>query len=111
MNANRDSVKAYCRLAAMFVALSALAGAALAKPPREALITREVQDLYRAGTGAYYLRTIGCHEQVYGDRVVLRWNIGIKGGMMVFRNNKICVIDKVLREVDPDTMQPQVTPF
>ena len=91
----------------LLAALTAVSLSAVAAAPKEALITREAQDLYRAGVGQFYLRTLNCHEQIFGDRVVFRWTPGGRGGVMFFRgNDRSCIIQKVLREVDPDTMQP-----
>src|SRR5215510_8352320 len=78
---------------------------ATAAPPKEVLITREVQDLYRVSSGIFYIKTIGCSENVYGDRAGLRFNIGGKGGMLLFRNGRQCVIDKFLEEVDNARIQ------
>ena len=68
-------------LLAVLIAVSASAVAA----PKDALITREAQDLYRAGVGQFYLRTMNCHEQIFGDRVTFRWTPGARGGVMFFR--------------------------
>jgi hypothetical protein len=81
--------------------LGLCACAAGAAPPREVMITREVQDLYRVSAGTFYIKTIGCYENVYGDRAQVRLNISGKGGMLLFRNNKQCVIDKFLTELEP----------
>ena len=83
-----------------FAVLGFFACTALAAPPREVFVTREVQDLYRIGTGKFYLKTIGCHENVFSDRAQLRLNISNKGGMLLFRNGKQCVVDKFLEDVD-----------
>ena len=80
--------------------LGLCACAATAAPPKEIFVTREVQDLYRVGSGSYYLKTIGCHENVYSDRASLRFNISGKGGMLLFRNGRQCVIDKFFQEVE-----------
>ena len=88
--------------------LAVFASAATAAAPREAIITKEADNLYRAGiTNPYYLKTVNCSEQIFGDRVTFRWNLGTKGGVFITRtNNKMCFIEKVLREVDVKTMQP-----
>jgi hypothetical protein len=70
----------------IFAGLLALSTSASAQAPREAMVTRETQDLYRAGiTQVYYLKTQNCNEQIYGDRVTLRWNLCGKGGVMIRR--------------------------
>ncbi|MCC7485790.1 MAG: hypothetical protein IT529_12495 [Burkholderiales bacterium] len=83
-----------------------LCAAAHAAMPRDVIVTRESQDLYRAGSGSFYIKTTGCTEQIYSDRVTLKMNIGVKGGMMFTRAGRACVIDKLLREVNPATMLP-----
>ena len=95
--------KCFARRACAALALCACA--ASAAPPREVLITREVQDLYRVGSGRYYVKTIGCHENVFNDRANLRFNISGKGGMLLFRTGKQCVIDKFLTEVETSKVQ------
>ena len=94
------TMKTHC-IRLMLAALTLIAGASAAAPPKQVLVTREVQDLYRVASGTFYMKTIGCQEYVYGDRADLKLNIGSKGAMLVFRNNHICVVDKFLREIDP----------
>ena len=92
----------------LFVALSLIGSTAAAAPPKDVLVTRESQDLYRVASGEFYIKTIGCQEYVFEDRADLKLNIGSKGGMLVFRNHHICVIQKFLRETDPaDIRGPQ----
>lgn len=95
--------KSFARRA--LAALGFLACAAAAAPPREVFVTREVQDLYRVGTGTFYIKTIGCHENVFSDRAGLRFNISGKGGMLLFRSGKQCVIEKFLQEADPNKIK------
>ena len=90
----------------MVIALCVTASAAMAAPPKQVLVTREVQDLYRVASGTFYIKTTGCQEQVFGDRADLRMNIGSKGGMLLFRNGHVCVIQRFLREVDPNDLGP-----
>ena len=85
----------------MVAALGLCACIATAAPPRQLIVTREVQDLYRASTGVFYMKTIGCHEQVFGDRAELRFNISGRGGMLLFRNGRQCLVEKFLQEVEP----------
>ena len=80
--------------------LGLFACAALAAPPREVLVSREVQDLYRVSSGLFYIKTIGCYENVYNDRAGLRLNISGKGGMLFFRNGKQCVVEKFFVEIE-----------
>ncbi len=84
----------------VLAALALIAGPAAAAPPKQIFVTREVQDLYRAAAGTFYIKTIGCQEQIFGDRADLKLNIGSKGGMLIFRNGHVCVIQKFLREVE-----------
>jgi len=86
-------------------ALGFCACIATAAPPKQVLVTREVQDLYRVAAGAFYMKTIGCSEQVYGDRADLRINISGKGGMLLFRNGHQCVVEKFLEEVEPSKIK------
>src|ERR1043166_4952902 len=74
--------------------------AATAAPPREVLVSREIEDLYRVSAGTFYIRTIGCHEAVFNERAGIRINISGKGGMLLFRTGKQCVIEKFLVEVE-----------
>jgi hypothetical protein len=90
----------------VLTALALFAGAATAAPPKQVLVTREVQDLYRVASGTFYIKTTGCQEQVFGDRADLRLNIGSKGGMLLFRSGRVCVIQRLLREVDPADLGP-----
>jgi hypothetical protein len=85
----------------LLLALAVFSGTAAAAPPKWVLVTREAQDLYRVDSGTFYIKTIGCQEQIFGDRADLKLNIGSKGGMLVFRNNHVCVIQKFLREAEP----------
>jgi len=87
----------------MLVALALIAGAAAAAP-KEVLLTREVQDLYRVGSGTFYIKTSGCSEQVFGDRVELQLNISSTGGMLHFRNGRLCAVQKFLRETDGSSL-------
>ena len=90
---------------AALAALGFIACTAAAAPPREILVTREVQDLYRVATGPYYLKTIGCSENVYSDRASLRFNISGKGGMLIFRNGHQCVIERFFEDIEPNKIQ------
>ena len=81
-------------------ALGFYACAGAAAPPREVLVSREVPDLYRVSSGLFYIKTIGCGENVYNDRAGLRLNISGRGGMLFFRNGKQCVVEKFLVEVE-----------
>jgi hypothetical protein len=87
------------------VAFWATTSAAMAAAPKEVLVTREMQDIYRIGidriSGTTYIKTVNCNEHVYGDRASLRLNISIRGGTMIFRNGRVCKIDRFLKEVDP----------
>ena len=85
----------------MGAAIWAVACSALSAPPKEIFITREQQDLYRIASGPLYLKTVNCHEVVYGDKANLRFNIGGKGGAVTFRNGRACVIERLYKEVDP----------
>ena len=86
-------------------ALGLCACTAMAAPPREVLVTREVQDLYRVASGTFYMKTIGCNEIVYSDRASLRLNISGKGGMLIFRSGRQCVVEKFLQEIDDTKVQ------
>src|SRR5262249_24048575 len=86
-------------------AMGLCACAATAAPPRDIFITREVEDLYRVGSGKFYVKTIGCHENVFNDRANLRFNISGRGGMLLFRSGRQCVIDKFLTEVEPSKVE------
>lgn len=97
------------RLRWLLATLALITGVCAAAPPKQIFVTRETQDLYRVASGTFYLKTIGCQEYVYGDRADLKLYIGSKGGMLVFRNNHVCVIDKFLREVDPKDIKPTPT--
>jgi hypothetical protein len=81
-------------------ALGLCAASALAAPPRNIIVTREIQDLYRVATGTFYLKTLNCHEHVYEDRADLRPNAIGKGAMLLFRNGRQCVVEKFFQEVD-----------
>ena len=94
-------MKPTCRLRWMLAALGLCACAATAAPPRQLLVTREVQDLYRVADGAFYLKTIGCHEMVFSDRADLRLNISGRGGMLLFRSGRQCLVEKFLQDVEP----------
>ena len=93
-------MKRICRLRATLAVLGLCACSAAAAPPKNVIVTREVTDLYRVTTGAFYIKTIGCSENVYNDRADLRLNIG-KGGMLSFRSGRQCVVEKFLQEVEP----------
>jgi len=111
MNAGVAMTKRFFRRCS-FLALGLVACAATAAPPREIFITKEVPDLYRVSSGIFYIKTIGCTENVYGDRAALRFNISGKGGMLLFRNGRQCVIDKFLEEVESSKVQTKPTsPF
>ena len=109
MKTLRERNQRSCGRSVLAALLAVFASAASAQAPREAIVTREAQDLYRAGvTNPYYLKTVNCREQIFGDRVTFRWNVGTKGGVMIRRGatDKVCYIEKVFREVDVRTMQP-----
>jgi len=93
------------------VAFWATASAAMAAAPKEVMVTREMQDIYRIGSGTTYIRTKNCNEYVYGDRVSLKLNISIRGGNMIFRNGRVCAIDRFLKEVDPNRLDAEDVPF
>ena len=100
------------------LAFWATASAAMAAAPKEALVTREMQNIYRIGndqsqTGSptTYIRTVNCNEYVYGDRVSLKLGIGRRGGAMVFRNGRICTIDRFLREIHPNRLDADELPL
>jgi hypothetical protein len=86
------------------LAFWASASAAMAAAPKEVFVTREMQDIYRIGSGTTYIRTRNCTENVYGDRASLKLNYGMRGGTMVFRNGRSCTIDRFLKEVDPNRL-------
>jgi hypothetical protein len=94
----------------VLAALGLWAGAAGAAPPKEVLVTREVQDFYRVASGAFYIKTIGCYENVFSDRANLRLNVSGKGGMLLFRNGHQCVVEKFLQEVEASkiTIKPSL---
>lgn len=97
------------------LAFWATASAAMAAAPKEVIVTREMQDIYRigmerSGSGTTYIRTKNCNENVYGDRVSLKLNISIRGGNMIFRNGRVCTIDRFLREVDPNRLDVEDFP-
>jgi hypothetical protein len=106
----RRAARTARRLQWLPLALWVVACAAAAAPPKQVIVTREAQDLYRVAAGSFYIKTLNCHEFVYGDRADLKLNIGVRGGTMVFRNARACAIDKLLREIDPSTMQPTMSP-
>lgn len=83
----------------------------MAAAPKEVFVTREMQDIYRIGSGTTYIRTQNCTENVYGDRASLKLNIGMRGGRMVFRNGRSCTIDKFLKEVDPNRLDIDEPPI
>jgi hypothetical protein len=74
-------------------------------PPKQILVTREAQDMYRVASGPIYVRTRNCYEQVFGDRADLKLIRGIKEGTMIFRSGRSCAIEKFLREVDPYSLE------
>jgi hypothetical protein len=95
--------------------LWATVSTATAAAPKEALVTREMQNLYRIGNDRIgspttYIRTVNCNEYVYGDRVSLKLGIGPRGGAMVFRSGRICTIDRFLREIHPNRLDMDDSP-
>jgi hypothetical protein len=80
-------------------ALAAIACQGTAAPPKEAIISRESQDLYRAEIGKYWIKTSGCNEHVYTDRVTMRFTP--LGKTMYFRSGRFCKIERFLKEVNP----------
>ena len=109
----RRAARTARRLRWLPLALSVLACAATAAPPKQVIVTREAQDLYRVASGSFYIKTLNCHEFVYSDRADLKVNIGVRGGTLMFRNNRSCTIDKLLREIDATTMEaisPTIVP-
>ena len=74
-------------------------------PPKQVLVTREAQDIYRVASGPIYIKTLNCYEQIYGDRADLKLFRGSKGGTMIFRSGRVCAIAKFLREVDPYSLE------
>ena len=100
----------FSQLRRIAAALGLCACSAAAAPPQQVMVTREVQDLYRVSTGTYYMKTIGCYEQIFGDRADLRLNISGRGGMLLFRNGHTCVVDKFLVEIEASKL-PRPTLF
>ena len=89
---------------ATLCAVAFVSASAQAPPKAQVIVTRELQDLYRVAEGSFYIRTKNCNEHVFGDRADLRLNIGIKGGHMVFRNGRTCVIERFLKDFEPSPL-------
>lgn len=91
-------------LAALCAVTSTLTSAQ--KPPLkpQVIVTRESQDFYRVAEGSFYIKTKNCNEFVYSDRADLKFNIGVKGGSMLFRNGRTCTIERFLKDFDPASL-------
>jgi hypothetical protein len=78
---------------------------AAAQKPAQILVTREAQDMYRVtAANSFYIKTMSCHEHVYEDRAGLRVNPITRGGRLIFRNGKECIVEKFLQELDPSKL-------